>query len=61
MIGGISSTVFTVEIAVNPIPTWNMLSSPLLLALDEPPSLELSPLLVFLAGFSGVLGFFLFA
>lgn len=43
------------------IPTWNMLSSPLLLPLDEPPGLELSPLFGFLAGFSGALDFFLFA
>lgn len=41
--------------------TWNMLSSPLLLPLDDPPGLELSPLFAFLAGFSGALGFFLFA
>lgn len=38
-----------------------MLSSALLLPLDEPPGLELSPLFGFLAGFSGALGFFLFA
>lgn len=43
------------------IPTWNMLSSPLLLALAEPPGLELSPLFGFLACFSGALDFFLFA
>jgi len=37
-----------------------MLSSPPLL-LEEPPGLEVSPLFAFLAGFSGALGFFLFA
>ena len=42
------------------MPTWNMLSS-LLLALDDPPGLELSPLFGFMAGFSCTLGFFLFA
>lgn len=42
-------------------PIWNMLSSLLLLPLDEPLGLELSPLFGFLAGFSGALDFFLFA
>lgn len=41
--------------------TWNMLSSPLLLPLEEPPGLELSPLFGFLDGLSVWLVFFLLA
>ena len=33
--------------------TWNMLSSPFPLPLEEPPGLELSPLFGFLDGLSG--------
>lgn len=39
-------------------PTWNMLSSPFPLPLEEPPGLELSPLFGFLDGFSDWLVFF---
>lgn len=49
------------DMVVIVILTWNMLSSPLPLPLEEPPGFELSPLFGFLAGFSGALGFFLFA
>ncbi len=46
---------------VSVILTWNMLSSQLLLPLEEPPDLELSPVFGFLIGFSSALDFFLFA
>lgn len=41
--------------------TWNMLSSPLLPPLEDPPGFELSPLFGFLDGFSDWLVFFLLA